>query len=111
MLPEIENRIKPIEQHLIDTADNLNEIERELMIQQQLYELNTNNVPYSDSDNIDDAIDKLQTFIENNKNKFFKISVYIFVMYYLLMCQPQQPQPQRGDIKRKTRKNKRKINK
>jgi len=99
--------------HLINTTDDIEDVERELMIQDitqeqrdQVQELQ-NHIPYSGQ--IDDAIDKLKTFIENNKNRFFKISVTLFVMYYLMMCQPQQPKI--GGVKRKTRKNKSKKNK
>jgi hypothetical protein len=109
------NQNEYLNEHLINNNDDIEDVERELMIQGQIDEINDsldldeldNHIPYSIE--IDNVIDKLKTFIENNKNKFFKISVTLFVMYYLMMCQPQQPKI--GGVKRKTRKNKFKKNK
>ncbi len=108
-LPEIAKFINN-NPHLLNITDDIEDVERELMMQDitqeqwaQADELNSH-IPYST--NIDDSIDKLFKFITNkdNQGKFLKISVYIFVMYYLLMC--QRPQPQIGGVKRKTRKSK-----
>lgn len=113
-LQEIENKIDENE-HLIDTTDDLTEIERELMIQPARETISKEDQYYKYYAEIMDLqthitkIENLFKYINTNKKQFYKISVYLFVIYYLSSCQPQRPQ--RGGVKRKTRKNKRKNNK
>lgn len=113
-LREIENKIDENE-HLIDTTDDLTEIEHQLMIP-EINNISESHQYYKYYEQIMDLKNNIKKtkdlfkYINENKKTFYKISVYLFLIYYL-MCQPQQPQPQRGSVKRKTRKNKRKTNK
>jgi len=112
---ELEEEINNVfdNRHLINTTDDIDDFERELMIQesleeQQVMELREElqgHIPYCNE--IDDTIDKMRgmlidltNYINGNRNRFYKMSVYLFLIYYLSMCQ----RPLRGGVIRKSRK-------